>query len=58
MDNFHKWCHNAVQGLGILALWIDFGVLTQYLIGSYAPGIVIGLFIIGWALSYKDDKKD
>lgn len=57
MERFHKWCYNAVQGLGIFALWIDCGVLTNYFFGSYVPGIVIGLFAIGWAVSY-EDKKD
>lgn len=56
MDNFHKWCYNAVQGLGIFALWVDCGVLTNYFFGSYVPGIVIGLFAIGWAVSYKNNK--
>lgn len=57
MDRFHKWCYNAVQGLGIFCLWMACGMLSNHLGFGYAPGIIIGLFVIGWAVSYKDDKE-
>ena len=56
MKNIRKWCYNTVQGLGIICLWVDFGVITQELIGSYAPGIIVGLLFIGWSLGYEDEK--
>lgn len=58
MNSFHKWCYDAVQGLGIFCEWMACGLLTQHFGLGYAPGIIVGMFVIGWALTYKDGKKD
>ena len=54
MYRFHKWCYNAVQGLGILCLWYELTQLVSRFIGLYTSAI-LWLFLLGWAVSYKED---
>jgi len=54
MKRFQKWCHDAVQGLGIFCLWMACGMLSNHFGLGYQPGIIIGLFAIGWAVSYEE----
>ena len=53
MDRFHKWCHDAVEGLGIICLWYELTKLLSQYIGIYTAAILF-LFILGWAVSYKE----
>ena len=55
MDRFHKWCHDAVEGLGIFCLWYEFSNIFEYFFNARAFGIMLGLFVIGWAVGYKED---
>lgn len=57
MDRFHKWCYEAVLGLGVLCLWYEIAMLSFRLFENWTPGFIIGMFFIGWALTYKDDKE-
>ena len=56
MEKFHKWCYESVLALGVFCLWYEIAMLSFRLLGSWTPGFIIGMFFIGWAVSYKDDK--
>lgn len=55
MEKFHKWCYEAVLGLGVLCLWYEITMLSFRLLDNWAPGFIVGMFAIGWALTYKKD---
>ncbi len=57
MNRFHKICYEAVLGLGVLCLWFEFTRFTFNIFESWTPGFFIGMFFIGWALTYKDENE-
>lgn len=55
--DFHKHYRDTVLGIGCLCLIWNLSMLSFNIIGNWAVGLWLGIFIVGVAL-YKDDKKD
>ena len=60
MQDFRKWCYNALPVIGFLTFWWGCAKLTQTYLNNIYIGGFIGFWLGGWVLTYKEDedKKD